>query len=493
MSDSTEKPKGPSGKYSSFPGEPIFTDSIPSDQDDGYKSVSILAILGAVLGGLFVLTLSGGFVAAFLVGTPWIMSPWVIFWPAFSILLSFFAYSRIRASDNTMGGEKLSLWSMQITAIFILCYLANFAGTYFAVRNQADTFVKQWLGVIAKGEVDKAFLLTLKPPRPSEDSNLRTTFEITYNIAADPLAKGAYSAFKAKDYVRLIQFAGDTSTKFSLKSASSPVYEMGGYLVRLVYQIDLPDGMMEVAVTALGQESPTGGFKGRQWQVIVDGSGMTQKLKTNDESRKKFELSVSAMDFASNWCMAVANKVWEPAVYGIAELKDRPQILKGFVPTIPLELGVVGGALLQAAESPERQAFLAASQQLFDGKFVRVGENFWSDPIMKVGILDLLAKAFRPMTDHTPPMQLSGGGAWIRIENGTVPRYRNDAGKIEFEFDCLMLLFPKYLVQAAFVVTGEEKADENTPPDWKVKEIVLYRGVSMPVAASKPGGGPGGR
>ena len=488
MSDSTEKPKGSSGKYSSFPGEPVFTDSIPSDQDDGYKSVSILAILGAVLGGLFVLTLSGGFVAAFLVGTPWIMSPWVIFWPAFSILLSFFAYSRIRASDNTMGGEKLSLWSMQITAIFILCYLANFAGTYFAVRNQADTFVKQWLGVIAKGEVDKAFLLTLKPPRPSEDSNLRTTFEITYNIAADPLAKGAYSAFKAKDYVRLIQFAGDTSTKFSLKSASSPVYEMGGYLVRLVYQIDLPDGMMEVAVTALGQESPTGGFKGRQWQVIVDGSGMTQKLKTNDESRKKFELSVSAMEFASSWCMAVANKVWEPAVYGMAELKDRQQILKGFVPTIPLELGVVGGALLQAAESPERQMFLAALQQLFDGKFVRVGENFWSDPIMKVGILDLLAKAFRPMTDHTPPMQISGGGAWIRVENGTVPRYRNEAGKIEFEFDCLMLLFPKYLVQAAFVVTGEEKADENTPPDWKVKEIVLYRGVSMPVAAPKPGG-----
>lgn len=488
MSDSSEKPKGSSGKYSSFPGEPIFTDSIPSDQDDGYKSVSILAILGAVLGGLFVLTLSGGFVAAFLVGTPWIMSPWVIFWPAFSILLSFFAYSRIKASDNTMGGEKLSLWSMQITAIFIMCYLANFAGTYFAVRNQADTFVKQWLGVIAKGEVDKAFLLTLKPPRPSEDSNLRTTFEITYNIAADPIAKGAYSAFKAKDYVRLIQFAGDTSTKFSLKSASSPVYEMGGYLVRLVYQIDLPDGIMEVAVTALGQESPTGGFKGRQWQVIVDGSGMTQKLKTNDESLKKFELSVSAMEFASNWCMAVANKVWEPAVYGIAELKDRPQILKGFVPTIPLELGVVGGALLQAAESPERQAFLSASQQLFDGKFVRVGENFWSDPIMKVGILDLLAKAFRPMTDHTAPMQLSGGGAWIRIENSTVPRYRNDAGKIEFEFDCLMLLFPKYLVQAAFVVTGEEKANENTAPDWKVKEIVLYRGVSMPVAAPKPGG-----
>lgn len=162
---------------------------------------------------------------------------------------------------------------MQITAIFILCYFANFAGTYFAVRNQADTFVKQWLGIIAKGEIDKAFLLTLKPPRPSDDSNLRTTFEITYNIAADPIAKGAYSAFKAKDYVRLIQFAGDASTKFGLKSASSPVYEMGGYLVRLVYQVDLPDGQMEVAVTALGQESPTGGSKAGNgrflWMVRV--------------------------------------------------------------------------------------------------------------------------------------------------------------------------------------------------------------------------------
>jgi len=129
MSDSSEKPAGSSGKYPSFPGEPIFTDSLPSDQDYGYKPLSILAILGAVLGGLFVLTLSEGFGAAFLFGTPWIMSPWIIFWPAFSILLSFVAYTRIKASDNTMGGEKLSLWSMQITAIFILCYFANFAGT----------------------------------------------------------------------------------------------------------------------------------------------------------------------------------------------------------------------------------------------------------------------------------------------------------------------------------------------------------------------------
>jgi len=79
MSDSSEKPAGSSGKYPSFPGEPIFKDSLPSDQDYGYKPLSILAILGAVLGGLFVLTLAGGFGAAFLFGTPWIMSPWIIF------------------------------------------------------------------------------------------------------------------------------------------------------------------------------------------------------------------------------------------------------------------------------------------------------------------------------------------------------------------------------------------------------------------------------
>ena len=65
MSDSTEKPKGSSGKYSSFPGEPVFTDSIPSDQDDGYKSVSILAILGAVLGGLLSLNFHFKFICFF--------------------------------------------------------------------------------------------------------------------------------------------------------------------------------------------------------------------------------------------------------------------------------------------------------------------------------------------------------------------------------------------------------------------------------------------
>ncbi|MFM7097059.1 hypothetical protein EBX93_01550 [bacterium] len=488
MSDSTEKPNDSPGGFSSFPGESFISDSIPTDQDQGYKPLSILAILGAVLGGLFSLTLVVGFGASFLFGTPWIMSPWVVFWPAFSILLSYIAYTQIKSSDNTMGGEKLALWSMQITSVFILCYVANYAGTYFAVRNQADTFVRQWLGTVAKGEIDKAFLLTLKPPRPSEESNLRTTFEITYNIAPDPLSKGSYSAFKAKDYVRLIQFAGDKSSKFTLKSSSAPVYEMGGYVVRLVYQVDLPDGLLDLSITVLGQESPSGAFKGRQWQVLVDGTGLAQKLKINEDSRKKFELSVSAMEFASKWCMAVSNKAWEPAVYGMAEPKIRGQLLKGFAATLPSSLGVVGGSLVQAAESPERRAFLTASQKLFDGSLIRIGENFWSDPVMKAGILEYLSKAFKPMTDHTPTAPISGGSEWIRVETGIVPRYRNTDGRIEFEFDCLLLLFPKYLVQATFVVVGEDKAGADSTPDWWVKEIVVNRGVSMPVAAPKPGG-----
>lgn len=150
MSDSTEKPNDSPGGFSSFPGESFISDSIPTDQDQGYKPLSILAIFGAVLGGLFSLTLVVGFGASFLFGTPWIMSPWVVFWPAFSILLSYIAYTQIKSSDNTMGGEKLALWSMQITSVFILCYVANYAGTYFAVRNQADTFVRQWLGTVAK-------------------------------------------------------------------------------------------------------------------------------------------------------------------------------------------------------------------------------------------------------------------------------------------------------------------------------------------------------
>ena len=107
---------------------------------------------------------------------------------------------------------------------------------------------------------------------------------------------------------------------------------------------------------------------------------------------------------------------------------------------------------------------------------------------MKAGILEYLSKAFKPMTDHTPTAPISGGSEWIRVETGIVPRYRNTDGRIEFEFDCLLLLFPKYLVQATFVVVGEDKAGADSTPDWWVKEIVVNRGVSMPVAAPKPGG-----
>ncbi len=488
MSDSNEKPRGSFQKISAFPSESSAVDPLSTDQDYGYKPLSILAIFGAVLGGLFVITMVVGFSAAFIFGTPWIMPPWIVVWPAASILLSFLAYTQIKASENTLGGEKLSLWAIRITALFILCYLANYAGTYFAVRNQAGTFAKQWLEIVAKGETDKAFLLTLKPPRPSEDSNLRTTFEITYNIASDPLSKGAYSSFKSKDFIRLVQSGSENTTKFVLKSSSSPIYEMGGYLVRLIYQVDIPDGTLEVALTALGVESPTGAFKGRQWQIILDGSGLQGKLKPNPESIKKFELSLSAIEFVSKWCMAVSNKIWDPAVFGVIPLDARQPLLNGAAPTLPLGLSLVGGALAQAAESNEHKLFLQACQILFDGKFVKVSDNFWSDPTMKPAILAAVSRAFNPLADHTPTQQISGNSEWLQVESGVIPRFKRTGNKVEFEFDCKLLLFPKYLVQASLIVESENTDDAKLAlTQWHVRDIILQRGGSMPVPGPKPG------
>lgn len=478
---------GKSGKFSSFPGETGELDAGAMNQDGGYRPVSVVAIFGALLGALYALAFLGGFGASFALGTPWLMPVWSLAFPIAAMLVSGLALVRIRTSDGTLGGGALSLWTLRGTAVLILCYFAHFAATYFAVRAQGDNFGRQWMDLVTKGELDRAFLLTLKPPRPAEDANLRNTLEITYNIASDPSGKGPYSTFKGKEIIRLMQ-QGGADAKMTLKSASSPTYELGGYLVRMVYQVEVPDGVFDLALMVLGMESPTGAFKGRQWQVVLDGTGMSGKMKPREESHRKLELTLLSAEFAAKWCQAVSNKIWEVAVpFTLAPALQEKALKGGVNSKLPLEVQAAGGSLVQFADSEERKEFLLAAQELFSGKLVKVTDKFWSDPTMRPTILKDLYSAFSPLSDFKAPGNFSGNPDWLKIETNVIPKFQKDGNKISFGYDCLILLFPKYQLLGTLYVEAEEETDPNKPVRWQVRELQVHRAVSMPVSSKKGG------
>ncbi|MSR32859.1 MAG: hypothetical protein EXR99_15295 [Gemmataceae bacterium] len=484
---------GPAGfnqerKYSSFPGEiPPPTPDLAAHQDAGYKPLSILSILGCIVGGLFCVSMVAGFTAAFVFNTPWLMPPWILFWPGLAILLCAMGYQRARASENTLGGEKLAHWGMRLTGLFILCYLAHYSAIFFAVRSQADQFARQWMAILGKGELDKGFLLTIKPPRPPEDAQVRSTLEITYNAAMDPLSKGVYSGFKARELVRLMQLSGGKVQSLVLKSASAPAYEGGGYQVRLIYHIEGPDGSFEPSITVLGMESPTGAFKGRQWQVLLESTGMNQRLRPKDGTRRKLEHLVLAVDFAQKWTFAAAHKIWEIVIPGTLSGPEKALAEKGAVGfTLPPALTALGGGSTFAAETPERRAFLQQANAVFEGKLYKLAPDFWSDSKMKDSIMEDLRVSFRPTTNSIPAGPLLGPSEWIRIDPAVIPDYQQEGNKIRIGFDCLILLFPRYQIFATLYLEGEDLG-ENQKIDWRVAEISVTRGASM------PGGGPGGR
>jgi len=478
---------GKPAKFSSYPGDMAESDAMSIAQDSGYRPLSIPAILAAVLGGLYAVAFLGGFAASFMLGTPWLMPVWSLAWPILVLLVAGWSLVNIRSSDNSLGGESLAIWTLRITSILILCYLAHFAATYFAVRAQGDYFGRQWVSLLTQGEVDRAFLLTLKPPRPAEDANLRTTLEITYNIAPDPSSKGPYSNFKGKEIVRLLQ-SGGSDTKLTLKSTSSPTYEMGGYLVRLVYHVEIPDGEFDLGLVALGMESPTGAFKGRQWQVLLDGTGMAGKMKPREETRRKLELTLLSAEFAQKWCQAVVTKNWNFAVPAILPGELQEKALKGATQSkYSLELQALAGALLQVEESEDKKLFLRAAQDLFSGKLAKPSDKFWSDPTLKQAILDELKLAFSPMTEYKVPGNVMGGSEWIRVEANIIPKFTREGDKVTFSYECMMLLFPRFQLLGTIVVEGREDSDPSKPVNWHIKEVLVHRAVTMPASMKKGG------
>src|SRR5205085_7460486 len=108
---------------------------------------------------------------------------WAVLLPLTAAVLAWLARGRIRDSEGTLGGAALAAWGLGLSLFFGLTYVAYYAGAYVAVRQQAESFSRQWIELLAQDKLPQAFALTMperdRPANPTREEMERRTMGAT--------------------------------------------------------------------------------------------------------------------------------------------------------------------------------------------------------------------------------------------------------------------------------------------------------------------------
>jgi hypothetical protein len=242
----------------------------PEADGEAYQSFSLLAAAALALAIIYAVTISVGTLVALYQRAPLLVPLWTFLLPAAALLLCWVARAQIQRSEGTLIGLSLTRWGVALSLVFGLCYAMYYTATAMAVRQQANDFARKWLEELRKGEVDRAFWLTLKPPRSGFK---RQALEESQINSPEFTSPNTLSGFHLLDFVRLLRESGTTAA-IELRGVERWSYEKGGHQVSLLYQITSPIADCSVLVTVHGIEVREKESEGRQWYVMMDGTGL---------------------------------------------------------------------------------------------------------------------------------------------------------------------------------------------------------------------------
>jgi hypothetical protein len=489
-------PTGPSGAQA-------FPELSPPGAEAGetYRSLSLLAAAALVLAGFYTLMVGVGLVVALVMRSPWILPLWTFLIPMLCLMLSWIARVRIQSSEGVLTGLALTRWSVGLSVCVGLSYLAYYAATALAVRQQADYFARQWLNEVKKGNkpadpgqpftgIEKAFWLSLRPPRPAANAALRNTLEARYNNTPDFTNLQSLSGFNQMEYVRLLEMAGDDA-QIELNGINSWNYEKGGYDVILTYQITTPVSIFYLQMGLQGLESRTREWSGRQWHVILTGTkivenpaqtGPGQLMQPTPEGNELGRLWGTGAAVTNNWMEALR----------------RGDLLSAFFLTLPpSERQNLSKSLAGKPLEEVRQALDPKTLKRFDaflkGDLVSAGkEHFWAiDDAKRDLVTAEMRKMFAANTGSENFQMLKGRsrmGLTQQVGDRLILRY--DFQLTRHSFDPME---PPVLVEVRVVISGkktEVKEDNNA---WQVDALELIRTRTAPPSrggAAVPPGGP---
>jgi hypothetical protein len=447
---------------------------------DVYRPLSLFAMGAFLASVLYTAGMGIATLVALIGGTPLLLPGWMMGVPIATAVLAWAARRHILGAEGTLSGQALTSWGLGLSLGVGLTYVAYYFGTYVAIKQQASAVSDQYLELLKKGEVDKAFLLTIPAERrPPADENLREALHVAF--AASRGGVVAFPAFQASDQLRMFR---NSPQQIDLASPSVGNWEYdpkGGYKVTLRYPFETVEATGQLFVTAIGRDPRGPDDEGRrQWHISAQETGLDKEtVRLTTEGDRRYGLANGARRYAEAFMSGITNRqlfeLWQASLPPGERLdsKEKLDALKG--PRRAWSMaGVAGVAGLGAAEARGRAQLL--SQLAFeDGGLVRAGQ-FYSNPKQRDEILGAVRGLFNP----------GEGGRFGRASPGTskVPAWSESDEKVSIAFEVQLMIAnpsqrsPEWTVEGQVVIECPSSTARASSPEWRIAALDLTTGHS---------------
>lgn len=485
-----------------FPVGPPET-TAPTEQ--GYRSLSLVALIGFGVAAVYaaIVLLLG--LVALRSGKLLLLGSWAWLVPLLTAAVCLVARLRIVRSEGTLAGAALARWGLLLSLFVGLSCGAYSAAIRWALYQQAESFAQEWLDLIAQGQLDRALFRTLPPVQRAniseDDKKLLEKFapRVQGGEGGDPASM--LNRFTQMPLMQLMAQGGKDCTITS-RGVRELKPEGGGFKVVLSFQIATPESSADVLVTVHGSEATHGEFVGRQWQVMLQESGVDPQAggsRLTPVGEKARRLTASAHGFLQEWGNWLAvPRLGEsfPIILGEEQRADFSRLLKrwwteqAFLLTLPEEQreqaheqlhrlarwrGSAGPLWAVVGEVVVRDdKVLSAYQRFREGSIVEV------NPRHKGEIVTLVRKLFSGNDDGSgPPPQPAD----------TLPSRTRKGKKLLFDFVMRVRTSLQSGAEVTITVEGNAAAlDQDAAPHWRIARVRLtnVRTASTPGHPSRP-------
>jgi hypothetical protein len=251
----------------------------PPSEPDVYRPVSLLAVAGLCLSGLYCALVVITALVALFQGAPFFLPKWTILFALAGGAVSFLGVRQIANSEGTRAGAALARWGLGLAIVLGPAYLAYDYFTGLALKQQANSFLLSkndddsgFFPRLIDGsaeEVNRAFLLT--EPYSSRLGHDPKNFERMnrdFDAPTSPMAEGGkLSNFREHPLVRGLANKKDATVE--PLGVQEWKYDSAGRTYHVVrnYRVNTPVMSVEVLVKVASTEGDDSEGR-RKWFVV---------------------------------------------------------------------------------------------------------------------------------------------------------------------------------------------------------------------------------
>jgi hypothetical protein len=447
----------------------------------------VLGTIGLALAGLTTL------VGLFGLVTCSATSPWLLPWPVWilvgaALLMCWLASSRIAASEGTLGGAALARWGVGLVLFFTLNYGAYYLSSIYAVRAQGRECTDEFLELVKASDKEpfklyEAFARTMTHGARHRVTDLRRAVEVESN-AGQGITGGAYSTFVLNTTVRLVQTFGEDAKYEKIGTAEE--HDKGGYRVRVTYRVTGKLGVADFDLFAFGEESIDGAVVRRQWHIEVipvPMEAMANNFRSTDEGRGMIVAISSSKNLAQQWLDEIsAHRIEGAYLATVAPDERRAQIEA----QIYLESGlfslpgwVLGDAL--KASTRDLEAFERGVQTFRSGSILDVTELYPpAGSAKEQDRQEIIARVQKFLSGETSTE------ARALLARADLPRYHRTGDTIAIGFPIQIMTREAgktRVIEGDLEIVGPWSTEPIPPSRYRIRGFRLYRGPESGAAS----------